>query len=523
MRWVSGIANHPWTSELEKYGLKRLDDPDKAKPGDTVFMCMNHRVEVREQCKDFYRKLDEKGVKLVPSPEDCYLYDNKIGQYQLLKAWMPRTVIYYSLDAALKFAEKHFSEQSAPLISKTSEGAGSANVRKISSFEQAKAEAGKAFSEGLPVHRGAIQQGYVYWQQSAPNNGTYRVTVIGGYVFGYYRKNKPNSFQPIAPSTGPALNAEKSESHRKALEIGVQVAREIGTQWAAFDILQSDGKWYVIELSCSWPYKGVTLDAPLHDHNLRVTNKTGADMMEIGAQLTIGPVSVVVFQWNDGSRDYTPERVNQLAKLVKKHLPIRHRFVCVTDERDGFSDDVDVVKLPDEAREAAAMRTPERPNYPSSYRRLWAFSEAAKCLGERILLLDIDCIPVGDLTPLFYPDDDFVAWCPAFRWGSQERIAGGTWLLRTGTKTHVWEDFGPDAVEAARLRGFRGSDQAYLSYKLLGECRFWPQDIGILCRQDLDRNNEFRKIPDGARIVHFNGPTKPWQLTHIKWIRDAYK
>lgn len=231
-------------------------------------------------------------------------------------------------------------------------------------------------------------------------------------------------------------------------------------------------------------------------------------------------LSVVCWQWNVGFRTYLPEHVNALARMVKRNLPRPHRFICVTDETEGFSGDVELLRTPDAAKAVGDIPSPEGAAFPSCYRRLWMFSDEAMVLGDRVLLLDIDCLVVDNLTPLLDRDEDFVGWRPNYQWGNP-RIGGGTWLLRTGTNTHVWDDFTPEAVSACRNAGYRGSDQAWLSYKLRG-CATWPEPgSGIFQSQDFLKKYGVPRKPKGARIIHFNGRRKAWQMRRVPWIRKA--
>lgn len=236
-------------------------------------------------------------------------------------------------------------------------------------------------------------------------------------------------------------------------------------------------------------------------------------------------LGVVCFQWNSGYREYLPEYVNVLARAYKRNLSIPHRFICVTEETQGFSSDVEVLKLPEAAMQAAGMASPEGPRFPSSYRRLWAFSEEAKCLGDWVLMTDIDCIVTGSVDPLiqFALDGghDFVGWRPSSLWGVEDRIAGGNWLLRTGTRTQVWTSFCKESALKARRVGYRGSDQAYISYVLAKTAAIWPQHCGIYQAQQMKKQG-FRVLPKDARIVHFNGRVKPWNLKQIPWISTHF-
>lgn len=237
-------------------------------------------------------------------------------------------------------------------------------------------------------------------------------------------------------------------------------------------------------------------------------------------------LAVVAFQWNTGFRDYRPEYVNALARGYRKHLSRPHRFVCITDETEGFSTDVEVLPLPEEARQAASIQSPEGPRFPSSYRRLWCFSEEAKQLGDVILMSDIDAVVTGPVDPLVEvfekSGSPFVGWQPSTTWGvEQKRFGGGSWILKAGALTNVWKTFSVKAAAEARVAGFRGSDQAYISYRLAKNYPSWPQQCGIYQAQQLKRSG-FKVLPSDARIVHFNGRLKAWspELRDVPWIKQ---
>jgi len=233
-------------------------------------------------------------------------------------------------------------------------------------------------------------------------------------------------------------------------------------------------------------------------------------------------ITFVCFQWNIGFREYLPEHVNALARQVHRHCKAPHRFVCITDETEGFEPGVEVLPLPDAARAVVDIPSPEGASFPSCYRRLWLFSaDAAALLGPRVMLLDIDCLVVGDLAPLFSTDADLVCCRPAKSWGREDRVMGGTWLHKTGTLPWVWDEFVADpegCIARARAAGWRGSDQAYLSHRLTGIYALWPRHIGIYQAQD--GTASWQRPPDNARIAHFNGNRRPWSM-ETKWVREA--
>lgn len=229
-------------------------------------------------------------------------------------------------------------------------------------------------------------------------------------------------------------------------------------------------------------------------------------------------VAVVTFVWR-GEREYGPDHVNLLARQLRARMTCPYRFVAITDEGGNYDSDVEVIPTPRTARTIGRVRTPEASRFPSCYRRLWLFSDEAKELADRVLMTDVDAVAVADWAPLFDHDHDFIGWFrPKGSWGSVERrLGGGTWMLTTGTHTHVWNDFVCNparAIQAARNAGYRGSDQAWISYCLANTAPVWPDSMGIYSVRDFTGDNRAKRvpsIPDNARIVHFNGLIKPWE------------
>ena len=236
-------------------------------------------------------------------------------------------------------------------------------------------------------------------------------------------------------------------------------------------------------------------------------------------------ISIVCWCWGGthlGDRPYQPAHVNALRKAVARHLPLPHRFVCVADSTDGFDPEVEVHLTPREAREIGALRSPEGQRFPSCYRRLYNFSDGARAFGERLLCTDVDWVPTGDLSPLFARTEDFVGWRPLKTWGQPHklRFGGGVYLLTPGTRTAVWSTFrGLPSIAEARAAGFRGSDQAWLSYRLARTEPYYGREAGIYSIRDL--NNGRSPLPADARMVHFNGHVKPW-TSPLVWVREHW-
>ena len=62
--------------------------------------------------------------------------------------------------------------------------------------------------------------------------------------------------------------------------------------------------------------------------------------------------------------------------------------------------------------------------------------------------------------------------------------AGGT-TITAGTLQEIWSDFDPaTSPKEASDAGFRGSDQAWISYRLGRDAEVWPSNAGIYSIRD---------------------------------------
>jgi hypothetical protein len=233
-------------------------------------------------------------------------------------------------------------------------------------------------------------------------------------------------------------------------------------------------------------------------------------------------ISVVCWKWY-GEREFLPSYVNRLRSMFNRHLMVPHRLVCITDEdTHGIDPRIEIVPMPKAALRLAHMKSAEGGVMPSCYRRLWMFSpEARSVLGDRVLLTDIDAVLTGDITHLVERDEPFVGWRPMMSWGNKARVAGGVYLMTPGAHPEVWDDFSEAGVAAAKAAGFRGSDQAWISYKIGATCAIWKPDDGIYALSDFKRGA--LPLPEDARMVQFAGFPKPWEADSLAWVRQHYR
>lgn len=223
-------------------------------------------------------------------------------------------------------------------------------------------------------------------------------------------------------------------------------------------------------------------------------------------------LTFVTYKWkgSDPARQFASEHVNVLYAMLARHYHAPFRLVCLTDDPSGLDGAIDAWPLPD--TKADLLRAPRHGSnsklFPACYRRLWLFSEEARALGARICLLDIDVIILSDITALLQRKTaDFVAWADTK--SSWNKIAGGLWLLTTGSHTDVWTEFCPETSPAlAQHAGYRGSDQAWLSYKLYPPQERFTAADGVLKIGWLAKGGRHPKA--GTRMIFTTGVRPPW-------------
>jgi hypothetical protein len=232
-------------------------------------------------------------------------------------------------------------------------------------------------------------------------------------------------------------------------------------------------------------------------------------------------LTVITYKWRAPAQyrsQFTAEHVNTLQAMVARHLRIPHRFLCITDDPAG----VRCKTIPLWSEPSVPGIPADRPN---CYRRLRLFaSDASKLVGDRFLSLDLDTVICGDITPLVDRGDDFVIWGDTAR-GTPYN--GSMMLLRTGTRSKVWDEFDPvKSPGIGRRLGYVGSDQAWIGACLGKNEKRWTAADGVYSfRNQIQAPRGNGKLPDNARIVFFHGQFDPWQESvqnRYPWIREHW-
>jgi hypothetical protein len=235
------------------------------------------------------------------------------------------------------------------------------------------------------------------------------------------------------------------------------------------------------------------------------------------------PLTVVTWRWKppfDYRSKFGPETVNVLRRMVARHYPHPHTFVCVTDDPDGIDPEVTVLK---DFGDFADLRSQYGPRYPACYRRLRMFHPgAAEWFGQRFVSLDLDMVITGDLSRIWHRSEDVVLWGNT---NPTTHYNGSMLLMTAGARPAVWTDFDPRVSPIrAKAAGQHGSDQGWISYRLGKGEATWTQKHGVYSYRN-DIRPHGNRLPPEAKMVVFHGEHDPWtpSIQAIPWVKGSYR
>lgn len=228
-----------------------------------------------------------------------------------------------------------------------------------------------------------------------------------------------------------------------------------------------------------------------------------ADAGLTGPDLT---VVCVLWQGDFRGRNYGPEWVYRLKRMVARNLPVDHRFVCLSNVPRL---DVETIQIPD---------------YPPGWwAKLRLFDPAlADRLGPRCLYLDLDTLITGDLSfAVDWPlsSGELATAPPSYHWIGGGTPAGGKGIIdraqstlmlwRPGEVVDPWAEFTKDVP--LNLRG----DQDWIGYSQSNHSTF-PGDWLVKLK------NCQSGPPPGVKII----ASMPWKndvaIKRFEWVRQIW-
>lgn len=234
-------------------------------------------------------------------------------------------------------------------------------------------------------------------------------------------------------------------------------------------------------------------------------------------------LSIVYWLWTDNERKilqprnrppaprhYTAAHVNaQLPMLEKWAGDNAYEVVCVTTPEHAVGLDPRIRVVPMPCEDIGAQVREYKWCIPCT-RKLWSFSDEARILGDRVLLLDIDTVIVGPMDPIFARKEPIVVM------GAEGWIYGGVFLFDTGAWNDLWEQF------LAYPKKEELTDQLWIT-KYFGIGRgsddlphFGPE-VALLGAHD--------KPKPGNSVMTVNMFFKPWEKdaeAYFPWLKGVH-
>lgn len=243
-------------------------------------------------------------------------------------------------------------------------------------------------------------------------------------------------------------------------------------------------------------------------------------------------LTIVGWLWKDENcaAKYLPQHADIWARMIHAHLSMPHRFVLVTDWLDyDYCSLIEPVKIWDDWREV--RRADWREDAPQCYVRLKAFSEEAReILGDRFVSIDLDCLVLDALDPLFDRSEDFVIYRRPNADNGRPREAatvyqGSMWMMNTGARSDVWTSFhGAESLKQVD-KSLIGTDQAWIRHVLGPNEATWGVKDGVYSYgTHVQPYQEYRlEPPAGLRILFFQGVAKPFHFGPLKMLQAMPK
>lgn len=210
-------------------------------------------------------------------------------------------------------------------------------------------------------------------------------------------------------------------------------------------------------------------------------------------------VNVICMKW--GTK-YGSDYVNNLYSMVKRHLTLPFRFVCLTDDNKGLVNDIDSFPIPP----LDIPRIAER-----GWDKLVTFSNPLYDLEGEVLFLDLDVLVVDNIDCFFTFDAKFAIindWI-------KKDITGNSSVYRFTANKHqdIIENFKLHHNHITkRLR----NEQEYLSHYVYSQniLSYWPDDWCKSFKYHCIEKGikQWFKIPvkpPKAKIIVFHGNPNP--------------
>jgi len=245
-------------------------------------------------------------------------------------------------------------------------------------------------------------------------------------------------------------------------------------------------------------------------------------------------IHIICFFWVDSARrrsyQISPEDVRVWDSMVARNVTVPHHRLCVTHRPDLVGDFISTIPLDLE------KHVPGTCLVKLQAHKIGGVAKE----GDRVLLMDIDCVVTGNLDPLI-TGDPYRFWLnPNFAVGGKRGfIQGSMQLFTVGETAHLWREFDPKRTPGWLNRRFGGGEQAWISERMNlnypepgweWDVATWDESHGVYGAGRLVNGKMGEgvqsELPANARIVFCPGdrsPSQPEMQARHPWIRDFWR
>lgn len=237
---------------------------------------------------------------------------------------------------------------------------------------------------------------------------------------------------------------------------------------------------------------------------------------------------------------FPPDYVNVLYNACRGAIRGNFRFVCLTDDAEGFVPGIEALPIPDIGLSAAEWYT------PGVWPKLALYVADLHGLRGRALFIDLDMVVLGGLDEMFSHDAGLVGievgdgWWPGRDGSKNPELGTGVFAFDLGAQTRILDAFQAD-ISAARARYKNEQDFVAAHAERL---EYWPIGWVISFKRWLRRPIGLdlvlppKEPPPGTKLVAFHGDPRPIALVparagfwdrfphmghgQVAWVRDYW-
>lgn len=237
---------------------------------------------------------------------------------------------------------------------------------------------------------------------------------------------------------------------------------------------------------------------------------------------------------------FPADYVNVLYRACRTHLTGGFRFVCLSDDLNGFDDGVEALHIPD------IGLTPDEWYTRGVWPKLALYGADLHGLSGRGLFIDLDMMVVGSLDAMFANTDPFVALDVGENWrkGADRtrppEVGTGVFAFDIGQQPQILAAFKSD--KKAAMENYV-NEQSFVQGHV-SAVSYWPAEWVISFKRHLrqplgiDLFKRPLRPPSSAKIVAFHGNPRPIDLVadsagywdvfphmgrgQVDWVRDYW-